>query len=512
MLSLEDLDEDEFLEATRRAEGEDATAGAGGAEDEDGRWLPSGVEIPDAMREGCRMMRVSLKNLGRYCVECHIVSAQELMDGRFVVRVKALKHAYVRSAERDPAGYVVAQCLHVPEDDVNVDPATRCRVLMRAERAKELFDIWVATTSGPRWLYNYGGKMSALLQHVGPRPAKDDLHALSWWMIRVLNPLPTIDGTIEMRSISLNAEDVESRFRVVAQMLIYSMALVQRVRVRDWVRREHAIAACVLDKLLDNLEEAFRDGDGGHQRRRAPLAKGVPPMWSLLWPNERAVPILRELASIIRRAGWFIDQDPDSRTGDDANGSEDFVSGFDGERGVVYMSTWADAPDFMFEAAVGRLADTHGIGGVVLAAWRVLANLESDDEDLKRINERLLALCGVNLTAVERNDVVTSVNDVLGLSGAFVDLLRRDMRAGVYKFLYIFDLARFAAWFVYRMLILIIFALGFIFEAVFDREFHGGYRTAIRGVALGLACVFGAKCGFGARAAYDAIYARATRI
>ena len=144
-------------------------------------------------------MRVSLKNLGRYCVECHIVSAQELIDGRFVVRVKALKHAYVRSAERDPAGYVVAQCSHVPEDDVNVDLATRCRVLMRAERAKELFDIWVATTSGPRWLYNYGGKMSALLQHVGPRPAKDDLHALSWWMIRVLNPLPTIDGTIEMR-------------------------------------------------------------------------------------------------------------------------------------------------------------------------------------------------------------------------------------------------------------------------------------------------------------------------
>jgi len=519
MLSLEDLDEDEFLEATRRAEGADATVGAGGAEDEDGRWLPSGVEVPDAMREGCRMMRVSLKNLGRYCVECHIVSAQELMDGRFVVRVKALKHAYVRSAERDPAGYVVAQCSHVSDDDINVDPATRCRVLMRAERAKELFDIWVATTSGPRWLYNYGGKMSTLLQHVGPRPAKDDLHALSWWMIRVLNPLPTIDGTIEMRSISLNAKDVESRFRVIAQMLIYSMALVQHVRAKDWVRREHAIAACVLDKLLDNLEEAFRDGDGGHRRTRAPLVEGVPPTWSRLWPNERAEPIFRELASIIRRAGWSVDQDPDSRTGDDANNSEDFVSerfvsGFDGERGVVYTRTWADAPDFMFDAAAGRLADTHGISGVVLAAWRVLANLESDDEDLKHINERLLALCGANLSlcGVNLNDTVTSVNDVLGLSGAFVDLLRRDMRAGVYKFLYIFDLARFAAWFIYRTLVLIIFALGFIFEAAFDREFHGGYRTAIRGVALGLACVFGAKCGFGARAAYDAIYARSTRI
>ena len=515
MLSLEDLHEDEFLETMRRAEDDD---------DDDRRWLlPPGVEIPDAMREGCARMGVSLKNLGRYCVECHIVSAQELMDGRFVVRVKALKHVYLRAAERDPAGYVVAQCSHVPERDVTADRAKYCSALMRAERANTLFDIWVASTSGPRWLYNYGGKMRALLQHVGPRPAKNDLHALSWWMIRVLNPMPTIDGTIEMRAICLNAEDVESRFRVVAQMLVYSLALVQRVRVRDWMKREHAIAACALDRILDTFEQAFRDDDDGayrgRGRRHGRTVEGVPRSWTRRWPRGRAQPLLRELASIIRRAG--VDEDLDPRAGDeeyDEAVTERFVSGFDGERGAARRGrAWLDVSDDAFERAMDRLAETRGIGGVVLSAWRVLANLECTCKDLRQINARLLELCAVDLNvddedaedAKDANRQSTSVHDILGLSGAFVDLLRRDMRVGRYKVLCIFDIARFLAWFVYRTLVLVIFALGFVFESLFDREYHGGHRTALRGVVLGLACVFGAKCGFSARALLDAFLARA---
>ena len=122
-----------------------------------------------------------------------------------------------------------------------------------------LFDVWIAMTNGSRWLYNYGGKMSTLLQAVGARPDKLDCSALSWWLVRVMNPIPTIDATIEMRSICLNAWNVDVRFRVIAQMLAYSLVLVQRHGVRGAARRRPGVEAH-LQHLLGGLARRVPPG------------------------------------------------------------------------------------------------------------------------------------------------------------------------------------------------------------------------------------------------------------
>ena len=95
MINAEDADEEEFEKNLR---------------DDDDR-----LEVPEAIEEGCRAMRVSLREFGRFCVECAIVTCQELVDGRFLVRVRAMHHVFVRSAVRDPSGYCVGTCSRVRE-------------------------------------------------------------------------------------------------------------------------------------------------------------------------------------------------------------------------------------------------------------------------------------------------------------------------------------------------------------------------------------------------------------
>jgi hypothetical protein len=98
------------------------------------------------------------------------------------------------------------------------------------------------------------------------------------------------------------------------------------------------------------------------------------------------------------------------------------------------------------------------------------------------------------------------VKELLRLSSAFSKHLRRDMRCGLYKFLYLFDVCRMFVYLVYRVVVLVIFALGFLFEVAFDREFHGGHRTAARGLFVAVA--IGAASGLFARSSLDAYMGR----
>ena len=91
MINAEDADEEEFEKNLR---------------DDDDR-----LECAGGDRGGvCARCRVSLREFGRFCVECAIVTCQELVDGRFLVRVRAMHHVFVRSAVRDPSGYCVGTC------------------------------------------------------------------------------------------------------------------------------------------------------------------------------------------------------------------------------------------------------------------------------------------------------------------------------------------------------------------------------------------------------------------
>ena len=56
-------------------------------------------------------------------------------------------------------------------------------------------------------------------------------------------------------------------------------------------------------------------------------------------------------------------------------------------------------------------------------------------------------------------------------------------------------------YFLYRLVLVVLFALGFLFELVFDREYHGGSRTAMRGLFV-TTCALGAFCGTLARNAW----------
>ena len=242
MMTNEDSNEEHYLEDL---EDDDATAAVS-------RGVADGYGLTD----------VDLAQFGRFCAECQIVTCQELVDGRFLVRIRAMRHVFVHSAVKDPSGFIVARCSRV-RDEINADlsvldnrgfkddselrkaNAAAVKLELRIDRVLELFDVWVAMTIGSRWLYNYGGSMSQLLQAVGPSPRRESPSDLSWWIVRVLNPLPTIDGTIEMRSICLNTSHIDTRFQVIAQMLIYSLSLVQRINVRDWTKREHVVAVSV---------------------------------------------------------------------------------------------------------------------------------------------------------------------------------------------------------------------------------------------------------------------------
>jgi hypothetical protein len=139
-----------------------------------------------------------------------------------------------------------------------------------------------------------------------------------------------------------------------------------------------------------------------------------------------------------------------------------------------------EPPDFQLSEEVFRrkvvttLLNTHGTPVLALAAWRVLANFEPDSAVLKSWNARLLGYC----------DGVHTLDDLFRINGAFGNLLRRDMRVGIFKFLYIWDIASLLGYLVYRVCVMVIFALGFLFELMLDREFAGGVRTALRGFLM----------------------------
>lgn len=505
MINAEDADEEEFEKNLR---------------DDDDR-----LEVPEAIEEGCRAMRVSLREFGRFCVECAIVTCQELVDGRFLVRVRAMHHVFVRSAVRDPSGYCVGTCSRVREgllstsDDVagaadededeeeRIDRAraAQCKIMLSIHRALMLFDVWIAMTNGSRWLYNYGGKMSTLLQAVGARPDKLDCSALSWWLVRVMNPIPTIDATIEMRSICLNAWNVDVRFRVIAQMLAYSLVLVQRHGVRAWVKREHVVAVSVCDELYGRLQRQIRGPSRGARRReQTSLAR--------LLVSENVGGVVEEVVRLLESS--TLDQETAAKIRAKPSSErwthEDFetvVEGLirvgDGEsrRAGESSLVWGDVDESSFRGALDYLIATRGPGALALAAWRALSQFDCDDKRLAAWNATLMSHCPNPTDSSPDGPTGVTTNELFQIAGSFGELLRRDMRCGVYRFLYAYDAVRLVVYFLYRLVLVVVFALGFLFELVFDREYHGGSRTAMRGLFV-TTCALGAFCGTLARNAW----------
>lgn len=306
--------------------------------------------------------------------------------------------------------------------------------------------------------------MSALLQAVGVQPDKNRSVDLAWWIVRVLNPLPTIDGTIEMRAICLNAWQLDVRYRVIAQMLVYSLVLVQHIGIRDWVKREHVIAITICDKLHDELES--ESGSAIYEKIRSDLME--------LLRNAEYHP---SVESAIEGANLML-ADPEER-----------------HRGVVPDHTYHEASDVFFEDVVNAMTYSYGRSSIAFAAWRVLSNFEHDSENLRRWNARLL-----------KHFDSSELTSLFEVTGPFSDLLRRDMRSGMYKLLYFYDIVRLVLYLVYRILVLLIFGLGFLFEMLFDREFAGGPRTAMRGFIMTV--MIGALCGIFARSSVDAYMAQ----
>lgn len=508
MINAEDAaDEDEFEERLRG----------------DGERL----DVPDAIEEGCRAMRVSLREFGRFCVECTIVTCQELVDGRFLVRVRAMHHVFVRSVVRDPSGYCVATCSRVREetsddvdgaaggdDDRDEDEdesferarAAECKLALRIDRALVLFEVWVAMTNGSRWLYNYGGKMSALLQAVGARPDKLDPSALSWWLVRVINPIPNIDGTIEMRSICLNAWNVDVRFRVIAQMLAYSLALVQRHGVRAWVKREHAVAVSACDELYGRLQRQIRGrAQGARRREQTSLAR--------LLASKNVGGAVADILRLLESSA--LDQDTAAKIRAKPSSRlwtyEDFETVVEGlirvdagasvDRECESSLVWGDVDERSFRDALDHLIATRGPGALALAAWRALSRFDCGDERLAIWNATIMSHCPNPTDASLDGPTGVTTNELFQITGSFGELLRRDMRCGVYRFLYAYDAVRFVLYFLYRLVLVVVFTLGFCFEVVFDREYHGGGRTAMRGLFV-TTCALGAFCGTLARNAW----------
>ena len=499
MTSNEDVDEEEFLEMFDSV---------------------SAVDVTPALEEGCRAMGVSLERFGRFCAECQIVTCQELVDGRFLVRVRAMRHVYVHGAVKDPAGYCVARCTRV-RDEVAFAPgagyayrnteSAKVRLQLRVERVTTLFDIWMAMTSGPRWLYNYGGRMSSLLQSVGSKPDKDRASELGWWYVRALNPLPTIDGTIEMRSICMNAWNVDVRLGVVAQMLAYSLALVQRIKVKNWVKRELATAVTLCDALYDELESdeslpvLLGGGVGRSASNLEDVASQMRTLERLFTLAETGDPLgkaVLEMARVISRYSGF---EVETR----ASSTPGFIDEMLRERTDLEIlerangaSAWAfesDRPTDTLTEALACLILTYGPGALALACWRELSSFDPKSKDLAATNERLLS-CLASLGG-KPSRAPRDVNALFQISSSFAEHLRRDMRFGIYKVLYVYDLAKLLLYLCYRLAVVLVFALGFLFEVIFDREFHGGRYTVVRGLIMAIA--IGGSMGFYARYTFD---------
>ena len=488
MTSNEDVSEDEFVEMFNP--------------DYEGS-----LDVSAALEEGCKAMGVNLERFGRFCAECQIVTCQELVDGRFLVRVRAMRHVYVHGAVSDPAGYCVARCTRVRDEVSSTQGAAdvyrnaesvKIRLQLRVERVTTLFDIWIAMTSGPRWLYNYGGRMSSLLQSVGSKPDKDHASELGWWFIRALNPLPTIDGTIEMRSICMNAWNIDVRLSVIAQMLAYSLALVQRIAVKNWVKSEHATAVALCDALYDELESdeslpvLLGGGIGRSTSNPDDVASQVRTLERLFTLAETGDPLGKTVLEMARVISHYSESEVESHTG----ATPSFVDAMLRERGsdlenlgsTNVARAWAfesDRPTGELTEALACLILTYGPGALALACWRQLSSLDPKSKHLAATNERLLR-CLASL-ASDPSRAPRDVNALFQISSSFGEHLRRDMRFGIYKVLYIYDLAKLLTYLCYRLVVVFVFALGFLFEVIFDREFQGGRYTVARGVLMAIA-------------------------
>ena len=138
---------------------------------------------------------------------------------------------------------------------------------------------------------------------------------------------------------------------------------------------------------------------------------------------------------------------------------------------------------------------------MALAAWRALSQFDCDDKRLAAWNATLMSHCPNPTDSSPDGPTGVTTDELFQITGSFGELLRRDMRCGVYRFLYAYDAVRLVVYFLYRLVLVVVFALGFLFELVFDREYHGGSRTAMRGLFV-TTCALGAFCGTLARNAW----------
>ena len=277
--------------------------------------------------------------------------------------------------------------------------------------------------------------MSTLLQAVGARPDKLDCSALSWWLVRVMNPIPTIDATIEMRSICLNAWNVDVRFRVIAQMLAYSLVLVQRHGVRAWVKREHVVAVSVCDELYGRLQRQIRGPSRGARRReQTSLAR--------LLVSENVGGVVEEVVRLLESS--TLDQETAAKIRAKPSSErwthEDFetvVEGLirvgDGEsrRAGESSLVWGDVDESSFRGALDYLIATRGPGALALAAWRALSQFDCDDKRLAAWNATLMSHCPNPTDSSPDGPTGVTTNELFQITGSFGELLRRDMRCGV---------------------------------------------------------------------------------
>ena len=116
--------------------------------------------------------------------------------------------------------------------------------------------------------------------------------------------------------------------------------------------------------------------------------------------------------------------------------------------------------ELVLQALLDYLIATRGPGALALAAWRALSQFDCDDKRLAAWNATLMSHCPNPTdsagTAVRGSDRRTLSNHrfVRGITS-------QDMRCGVYRFLYAYDAVRLVVYFLYRLVLVVLFALGF---------------------------------------------------
>jgi hypothetical protein len=292
-----------------------------------------------------------------YGVECVVVAHQEMIDGRVLVRCRAVRRVEVLESADDPAGYVVARCkpsavvpttngaatrslaADAPDAGEPVEARGRARRVrggvrgggggaprgadavaaaayeatladspasasnaeyrtrLLGERAVAMHQVWLARVTGrppptrerafatdddddddddtfppppptrfpaPRRDFlrrSYGGDVDTLLAASGTRPPLDRPEDLSWWLVRVANPLPPLGAALELRSAALGADSPGARFAATHRRLAASMRAVHGVPPEKWRGVRPLAAAVVAAEVLRALEGGDGNGD-----------------------------------------------------------------------------------------------------------------------------------------------------------------------------------------------------------------------------------------------------------